>query len=198
MGVSRPAPLRPVLAVLAVVTAGFLVYGFAVGSPFVGFYVPVTALAAAALGLVHRSVRFPTPLGWSLAAVAVGNLAGGVLLVGGDPLYVHRFGGVVPYDLVYHAAASAVAGWAALVVLEAWQGAGRSRLTTGIIAVLVTTGGGAFVEIVEFTGTLLFPGTNVGDYRNNMLDLLANLGGAVLGTVLILTVRRPAVGAGRM
>jgi len=51
--------------------------------------------------------------------------------------------------------------------------------------VLMAAGAGAMVEMVEFSGTLVFPGTNVGDYGNNMLDLVANLAGAMVATALI-------------
>lgn len=176
--------MRPVLAVLGIVSAGFLAYGLAVGSPFVWFYVTVTVLVTAALGLVHRSVGFPAPLVWALAGVAVGNLAGGVLLIGGSTLYVFRLGGLIPYDLLFHALASVVGGWAAVAVVEAWHGRATSTAAAVAVAVLVAAGAGAVVEVVEFTGTLLFANTNVGDYRNNMLDLVANLAGAVVGAAI--------------
>ncbi len=185
--------MRPVLAVLGIVTGGFLAYGLAVESPFVWFYVTVTVLVTVALGLVHRSVGFPASLVWSLAAIAVGNLAGGVLLVEGNTLYVFRLGGLVPYDLLFHSLASMVGGWAAVVVVEVWHGRATSTVTAITVAVLVAAGAGAVVEIVEFTGTLLFPNTNVGDYRNNMLDLVANLAGAV-GGAAIAALRRSVPG----
>lgn len=179
------------LAVLTLLVAGFLVYGTVVGSPFVAFYTAVTVLAGAGLGLVHRRVGFPRPLLWALVAVAAGNLAGGVLLVGGSTLYVHRLGGTVPYDLAFHAAASAVGGWAGAVVVEARHDRAASAAAAALVATLVAVGAGAVVEVVEFTGTLLFPNTNVGDYRNNMLDLVANLAGAAVGASLAVA-RRPA------
>jgi len=175
--------MRGPLAVLALLVAGFLLYGTAVASPFVAFYTVVTVLAGAGLALLHRSVDLPRPLAWALVAVSGGNLAGGVLLVGGAPLYVHRFGGVVPYDLAFHAVASAVGGWAAAVVVAVWHGRAAPPAAV-LVASLVAAGAGAVVEVVEFTGTLVFPNTNVGDYRNNMLDLVVNLAGATLGAAL--------------
>jgi hypothetical protein len=41
------------------------------------------------------------------------------------------------------------------------------------------------VELAEFAGTAVNPDVNVGDYGNNMLDILANLVGAVAGLTVI-------------
>jgi hypothetical protein len=69
--------------------------------------------------------------------------------------------------------------------LRRWSGA--SRLSGGLATatVLMAAGAGALVEMVEFSGTIVFPGTNVGDYGNNMLDLVANMAGAMIATALI-------------
>jgi hypothetical protein len=45
---------------------------------------------------------------------------------------------------------------------------------------LVVMGGGAVVEIAELIGSTM-TGTNVGDYANNALDLVANATGAAVG-----------------
>ncbi len=183
--------MRAPFLVLGLLVAGFVAYGIAVDSPFVAFYTAVTVAAGIALGAVHRSVGFGRPLVWALVAVAAGNLAGGVLLVGGSTLYVYRIGDLVPYDLLFHVLASAVGGWAAIVAVSRWHGATGPRWAAVVVAALVAAGAGAVVEVVEFTGTLLFPNTNVGDYRNNMLDLAANLAGAVSGAALAAVRSRP-------
>lgn len=64
--------------------------------------------------------------------------------------------------------------------------------------VLMACGAGALVEIVEYVGTLIVPNSNVGDYGNNVLDLVANLAGAAAATAVLgvgdLRSRRVATG----
>lgn len=185
--------MRAPFVVLGLLVVGLVGYGIAVDSPFVAFYAAVTVVAGIVLGAVHRSVDFDRPLVWALVAVIAGNLAGGVLLVGGSTLYVHRIGDVVPYDLLFHVLASGVGAWAAAVVIS--RRAPGSPWAAAAVAALAAAGGGAVVEVAEFTGTLLLPNTNVGDYRNNMLDLAANLAGAVIGATLS-AARSRTVGRG--
>jgi len=53
-----------------------------------------------------------------------------------------------------------------------------------LIAVLTVLGLGAIVEIIEFAVTLTVPHNGVGDYNNNMFDLVANLLGSLSSALL--------------
>lgn len=172
-----------VIAFVAAAIAAFAVYGIAAGSPLTGIYVPMTVVLVGLIALVHRAVRFSLPVLWALALAGVGNMAGGVLLVDGRPLYLAPVGGGLHYDKLFHAAATGVAAWASWEALAHWSVVGRGR--TAFAAVLMAAGAGALVEVVEFTGTQVFPTTNVGDYENNMLDLVANLTGALVAVALL-------------
>lgn len=183
---SPPARARVrALAVLAIALVGVAVYGSVTGSPFTWFYVPITAVLAGLLALVDRSARFSTPVLAALVAIALGNLAGGVLLVGGEPLYLLELVGPVRYDKVFHAVATGVAAWACWDALTTWAGTSSSAGGLAAAAFLMACGTGALVEVVEFIGTSVFANTNVGDYGDNMLDLLANAGGAALVSLLL-------------
>lgn len=160
-------------------TVAFLVYGIAVDSPAVWYYVPITVVLVGALAVIHRSARFSSATLWALAVIAIGNLAGGVLLVDGAPLYEMDVIGAIRYDKFYHALATAVGAWASLEALERWGGRRRPALL--FAAVMMASGAGAFVEIVEYVGTLIRESTIVGDYSNNMQDLIANTVGACAG-----------------
>jgi hypothetical protein len=159
--------------------AAFLVYGLAVDSPFTLYYLPITLVLTGAIALVHRAARFPEPVLWALVAVALGNVAGGVLLVEGRPLYMLEMIGPVRYDKLFHTAATGVAAWASWAALLRWSGPQAAPGGLAFAAVLMACGAGALVEVVEYAGTVIFENTNVGDYGDNMLDLTVNLAGAV-------------------
>ncbi|TVQ04650.1 MAG: hypothetical protein EA359_05775 [Balneolaceae bacterium] len=56
----------------------------------------------------------------------------------------------------------------------------RIPVFRNIVIVLMTLGVGAIVEILEYMVVLTIPDTGVGDYHNNMRDLVANLFGSLM------------------
>jgi hypothetical protein len=173
--------MRRAVAALAVAVVGFGIYGVAVDSPFVYYYVPITLVLALVVGWIHRTARFADWTLMALAAAGIGNLAGGVLLVGDGTLYGAAVIGDIRYDKVFHALATGVAGWASYEAVKRW---GVTRTGTAIfVAIMMAAGAGAFVEIIEYAGSVIFENTSVGDYGNNMLDLVANTVGSLVGVV---------------
>lgn len=168
--------------VLAVAVIGFGIYGVAVDSPFVYYYVPITVALALVVGLIHRTAGFADSTLMALALAAVGNLAGGVLLVGNGTLYGAVVIGDIRYDKVFHALATGVAGWASYEAVKRW-GIVRTGAAS-LVAVMMAAGAGAFVEIIEYIGSEIFENTSVGDYGNNMLDLIANTTGSLVGVAM--------------
>lgn len=164
---------------MAVVIVGFLTYGIAADSAFVNYYIPITIALVGVIWLIHRSARFSDPTLWALALIAVGNLVGGVLLVEGQPFYEYELIGDIKYDKVYHAIATGVGAWASYEAIRNWVGEHRPALF--LVAVMMASGAGAFVEITEYVGTLINENNVVGGYTNNMQDLVANTAGAVVG-----------------
>lgn len=176
--------MRAIAAVLVGSTLGFLVYGVGVDSPAVATYVLTTIAIVILVGLVHRSAEFSRPALWALTALAIGNLAGGVLLIAGDPLYELDIVAGIRFDKVYHAIASGAAVVVSFQALEHWAGQRRPILV--LPAFLMALGAGALVEAVEYTASLYQEDTLVGDYSNNAQDLIANTIGASIAAVGLL------------
>jgi len=177
--------LPAVLLFTATYVGATWLYGRWVGSELADIYGPVTVVLAVLIGLIHRPAKFPLPVLWALSLVGLGNMAGGVWLVAGRPLYLAPVVGSLRYDKLFHTFATGVAAWAAYEALRRWGSVERFTGGVAFATVLVACGAGALVEIVEFSSTIVFPTTNVGDYGNNMLDLVANLVGAVVTAVLL-------------
>lgn len=154
------------------------VYGPMVDSAFTWFYVPLTVLYAGLLEWIDRRLGLRARVRWGLTVAALGNLAAGVLVVGGDQFYVYPVLGPVWVDDVQHFTAAAIASWAMWSLLGSLPA--RSRAT---IAVLAATGLGALIEVGEFVGASLFE-TNVGGYTDTMMDFVVNLLGATLAGVV--------------
>ena len=173
--------MRKAIGLLAVAVVGFGIYGVTSDSPFVYYYIPITIVLAVIVGWIHRTAEFADSTLLALAFAGIGNLAGGVLLVGDGTLYGAAVIGNVRYDKVFHALATGVAGWASYEAVRRW---GIARTGTAIfVAIMMAGGAGAFVEIIEYVGSQVFENTSVGDYGNNMLDLVANTTGSLIGVV---------------
>lgn len=177
------AAVGRIITLVTAATVAFFVYGVAVENTAVYYYVPFTIVLIVLIGLLHRSARFTEVTLWMLVAIAIGNLAGGVLLVSGAPLYELDLIGSIRYDKVYHAVASGIAVWASFDALETWVGERRSALL--VAAFLMAVGAGALVEVIEYIGSLIRENTIVGDYSNNAQDLIANTVGAGVGTAVV-------------
>jgi hypothetical protein len=174
--------MRRAIVVLGLAVVSFAVYGIAVDSPFVLYYIPITIVLAGLVGWIHRTARFSDSTLMALTLAAIGNLAGGVLVLSEGTLYGAAVLGDIRYDKVFHALATGVAGWAAYEAVRRW---GITRTGAAVfVSVMVAGGAGAFVEIIEYIGSLIFENTSVGDYGNNMLDLIANTLGSIAGVLL--------------
>ena len=144
-----------------------------------GLYAAVL-LTAGALGWRYVR-RFDFPI-WLLLLVQLGivaHFAGGYVKYGEEGwLYWHHFLGV-RYDKIVHFYVSLVA---VLVVDRVFAEAGLGLRPFGpLVLVGVVTGLGAAIEIVEYFATLTIDNVGVGDYANNMEDLIMNLLGALAG-----------------
>lgn len=121
-------------------------------------------------------------LGWKilipLQVLLVLHMLGGIIFPQGVRLYDYHLLFGLTYDKVVHA----YAGFAvALVVLTVVSRSRPSELPfANVILVLVVMGISVIWELVEYAAYALIPFTGVGSYDNNMLDLLANLFGAIL------------------
>jgi hypothetical protein len=181
--------MRAALIFIAAYTITLFAYGQAVDSPLTNVYTGITLLLLVFFGLVHRWARFPDGIWWAIAVVGLGNMLGGVLLVGGEPLYMASIG-AIHYDKLFHFAAAFACFFVAWVAVQRWAGEDANEGGLLFIAVLATMGGGAAVEIAELIGASVGD-VDVGDYLNNALDLVANALGALLGALVVM-IRSPA------
>jgi len=173
-----------------VYTVVLFAYGTIVDSPLTNIYTGINVGLFALFAILNHWARWPVHALWAMSLVGLGNMAGGVLLVDGNALYMAEVLGPLRYDKVFHA----LAGGAMVIV--AWEA--MKRWSDGIhhlggqllLTWLVVMGGGAVVEIGELIGSTM-SGVNVGDYANNALDLVANGTGAALGVALVWWTDRP-------
>jgi hypothetical protein len=182
------SPERASLMVAVAGVIGFGIFGIATEAPSTIGYMFSVAVVGIGLASFRRQ---PLP-GWlaaALAVLALGHMAGGLVIVGGDVLYnahpsIHAF----QYDHIFHASASGVA---AIVLWLFIADEIRSRVGAVVVSVLGGLGVGALNELIEFLATLAHHGSHVGGYRNTGWDLLSNALGATVATgVMVSTVRR--------
>lgn len=162
------------------------------------YYIGVMVVLMGAVGVLHLRVGLSPGALWGLSLWGLLHMAGGLLpLPAGWPYdgthAVFYSWWIVPgflkYDMAVHAFGFGLTTWVC------WQGykaavrgvGGAARPTFGAL-VLCSAGGmgfGALNEVVEFAATLLMRDTNVGGYVNTGWDLVSNLTGCVLATLLI-------------
>jgi hypothetical protein len=181
--------MRSVIVFTVVYTVALLVYGLSVASPLTMLYTGINIGLFVLFGVLHILVRWPLHALWAVSLVGLGNMLGGVLLIGGEPLYTADLVGTLRYDKVFHA----VAGGAMVVIaweaLKRWSGGIHHLGGQLLLTWLVVMGGGAVVEIAELIGSSMSD-VSVGDYANNALDLVANATGAAVGIVLVWWMER--------
>ncbi|MGH8913435.1 MAG: hypothetical protein ACRDZM_02855, partial [Acidimicrobiia bacterium] len=99
-------------------------YGQIVDSPLTNLYAGINVMLFVLFGLIHRWASFSVPTIWGISLVGLGNMLGGVILVGSQPLYVAAFLGPVPYDKFFHAAAAFVLFFVAWEAMTRFSGDG--------------------------------------------------------------------------
>ena len=144
------------------------------------FYATVLTGVIALAWLAFRRIRFP---GWLLCLLQVGiiiHFAGGFVHWDGLRLYDHFFFGL-RYDKFVHFFNTIIL---AVLVRELMR-ASNVRLDALMLLflLLVVLGLGACCEIIEYVVVRTIPHNGVGDYDNNMQDLIANAAGGLTFTI---------------
>ena len=179
----------PVVVFTLIYTLLMAIYGVIVDSPLTGLYTGINVGLFILFALINVWARWPNYALWALSLVGFGNMAGGVLLVAGEPLYLARVVGELRYDKVFHALAAAALVTIAWEAMKKWSG-GVSHLGGQLLLTfLVVMGGGAVVEIAELVGSNIGD-VSVGDYTNNAFDLVANAVGAAVGVAIVWLMER--------
>ncbi|MCL5291058.1 MAG: DUF2238 domain-containing protein [Actinobacteria bacterium] len=149
-----------------------------------GLYAAVFIGAGFLLWRVLRKYSYPMWLFLALEVGILAHFAGGLIHFGphNTRLYGHYFIGL-RFDKYVHLYNSLV-GSVALRHLFRQVGLSLRRMESFIV-IAVVLGIGALIEIVEYLAVTTMPSTGVGDYANNMQDLIFNLAGGSLGMLLV-------------
>jgi len=141
-------------------------------------FIAAMVIAWVVLRPLHFSARV-------LAAFQAGlflHFAGGLFYPGGIRLYdhsigIHFFSYPLRYDKIVHLVNAFIG---CIVTLEFFRLL-KFRMPRALVftVVLFVVGVGALIEIVEYAVVKAIPHNGVGDYDNNMTDLLANLAGCL-------------------
>lgn len=196
---------HPALAlfVVAYVTAAGIRCAATGNSEFL-LYVAQVAVLATLVIWAHQRANFEGLVLWSLGIWGFLHLAGGTVPVPPSTaqindadqtkavLYGYWFiRDWFKYDNLVHCFGFFAATLAAARALEPFLDArAPSRLALWVIVCSAGMGLGATNEMIEFAATVMFPRTNVGDYRNNALDLCWNALGAAIATTMFIAARR--------
>lgn len=137
--------------------------------------------------LFSKKIHLKTSSIIGLLILGFFHLAGGNFIIGGLRLYqTSKF--FIPYDKLVHFIGSFILAIIAYNHLYPILKRKKTKQKTIIffLVVLIATGLGAIIEIIEFLATLIFQNTIVGDYANNAVDLIANILGAIAATPFLL------------
>jgi hypothetical protein len=134
-----------------------------------------------------RPLRISVPVLLAFQAGLFLHFAGGLSYPGGMRLYDHPIGIYffdypLRFDKIVHFTNALIGCIVALEIARLL----KFRLPRALIftVLLVVVGVGALIEIVEYVVVKTIPHNGVGDYDNNMTDLLANLFGCLAFIVL--------------
>ncbi|MBR9702991.1 DUF2238 domain-containing protein [Candidatus Woesearchaeota archaeon] len=151
------------------------------------------------MGLLHytdRWFQYKSFALWCIVAWMLMHFMGGLAMIGSERLYdfmLLRIVGepyhILKYDQFVHV--FCFFSMALLVGNVVLHGARNkaSNWVLGIIITLAASGIGGINEIIEFSTVVFLNSTGVGGYTNTALDIVANLIGAVLGTVVFFRLK---------
>lgn len=166
-------------------------------------YIGVTVVLMSITLWTHLQVRFHPVSLWGLSVWGLVHMAGGLLRVpdswpiGGETPVLYNLWlipGLLKFDQVVHAYGFGLMTWIS------WQGLQKAFANRGValtptlgtltLCVMSATGFGALNEVIEFIATRILPKTNVGGYENTGWDLVSNLAGSLIASLLIHATHR--------
>jgi hypothetical protein len=107
--------MRRVLAFTSFYTVVLFGFGQMVDSPLTNLYTGINVGLLFVFGVLHIWAKWPLNALWAVSLVGLGNMLGGVVLVGDQPLYIAEILGPIRYDKIFHAMASTA------MVIVAWE-----------------------------------------------------------------------------
>lgn len=181
---------------IAAFTAAYILwFGFqfiqALNYEFIAYIVLEVAIFAVLFGTLHIT-KFPTYILWGLSAWGLMHMIGGGVIVNGEVFYAYRMypffdgGGefyILKFDQFVHAFLYGVVSLMFLHLFREFLSIKKHALLISVIAIMAALGVSALNEIVEFSAVVLLPETGVGGYINTLLDIIFNLGGAIIAVI---------------
>jgi glycopeptide antibiotics resistance protein len=137
--------------------------------------------------------EFPDWMLWLLSLWGILHILGGAVQIDGSVLFAYHIypfldlGGdfyVLKYDQVVHAYLYGVVAIMALYLLRNKLAVTGRPFLAGLFAVMASVGVSVLNEIMEFVIAATIERNGVGGYENAMLDLMFNLVGAVVATMV--------------
>ncbi|MEY2665587.1 MAG: hypothetical protein RLZZ480_692 [Candidatus Parcubacteria bacterium] len=156
-------------------------------------YVAVIVVIIGGTLLTAHKTEFPAWQLWLLSVWGLMHVLGGAVVVDGGVLFGYRIypflnlGGdfyILKYDQVVHAYLYGVVAMMAFHLLRTKLAIKGHGILIASFAVMVSVGVSALNEIMEFLIAVTIERNGVGGYENAMLDLIFNLSGAIVATLL--------------
>lgn len=161
-------------------------------------YVLVMVILAVPVYILHRRVGLHPAALWGLSLWGLLHMCGGLVSVppswptAGESNVLYNWW-IIPerlkYDQFVHAYGFGLTTWICWQALAAAFRFHKVQIAPsfGLLTLCAAAGMGfgALNEVVEFTAVLLIPETNVGGYINTGWDLVSNLAGTIIASVLI-------------
>ena len=168
-----------IAGVTGIYVAAWSIYGFGTGARLALPYLIWVLFAAGLVVGFDSRVRFSTEVLILLSISGFAHMAGGNVVINNALLYESTLFGFLGYDHLLHVVGMGAGG------LAVWEATARMfRSFGGWPAAILTFLGahaiGTVIEIGEYLSYLIIEGVRVGDYANNMQDLIANMVGALL------------------
>jgi hypothetical protein len=157
------------------------------------WYISVLAFFFVLILTTLKKSHFDLPILWGLSIWGALHMAGGSINIGGEVLYnfvfvnLFSFGDniIFKFDQLVHLWGFGVTALVAFHLLEPYLNKKTNYKVIYGIVIAAAMGAGALNEVIEFIAVLVSPNTNVGGYYNTATDLIFNMIGAILATVII-------------
>lgn len=159
---------------------------------FVAYAVSIALVVGVLYGTLHLS-RFPTYIIAGITLWAIMHMLGGSVKVADGVLYAYKIfpffdgGGefyILKFDQVVHAFLYGVVGLMFYHLLREVVQIRTHHVFIIFVAIFAAAGFSIINEIIEFLAAVNLPETGVGGYHNTVLDMIFNLGGAVVAVGL--------------
>jgi putative membrane protein len=160
-------------------------------------YVAVIVAIFAGVFATLRSTQFPIWMLWLLSVWGLMHVAGGAVQTVDGVLFAYKIypfldlGGdfyILKYDQVVHAYLYGLVAMMAYHTLRVLLGIKGNTFLVALAATMISLGISGLNEIMESIIAVTIERNGVGGYENAMLDLMFNLGGAVVGAVTMILV----------